>query len=303
VDGVSAYVDPGETLGIVGESGCGKSLTALSIMRLLPPGGQIQSGTVRLAGRDITKLEENEMRRIRGSDVSIIFQDPLSSLNPTMTIGRQVGEALKAHRRLSDVEVHERCLDMLRLVGIPQPSERMGEYPHTLSGGLRQRVMIAMALINEPKLLIADEPTTALDVTIQQQILDLLRELQQKLKMAVILITHDLGVIAGRADRVAVMYAGKIVEEGDVSLIFRATRHRYTEALLETIPRVDRSEGGQLYSIPGVPPDLGEPQVACRFAERCRFDSDLCHSVEPSLTADVNAHRFACHHPAGLVPS
>jgi peptide/nickel transport system ATP-binding protein len=299
VDGVSLHIAPGETLGLVGESGCGKSMTGMSIMKLLPSGGNIVAGSIKLNGRDVVPLPDKEMRDIRGNEVAVIFQDPMTSLNPTMTVGDQIGEVLSIHRELSDDETRERCADVLGLVGMPRPKERLSDYPHQLSGGLRQRVMIAMALVCDPQLLIADEPTTALDVTIQAQILDLLDDLRRRLHMAVLLITHDMGVIAGRADRVAVMYAGKIVEQAETRTLFKGMRHRYTEALVEAIPRLDQDASTGLYSIPGLPPDLTAPPPACRFAARCRFDTAVCHSEEPALIEHETLHDYACHHPAG----
>jgi peptide/nickel transport system ATP-binding protein len=299
VDGVSLHIAPGETLGLVGESGCGKSMTGMSIMKLLPSGGNIVAGSIKLNGRDVVPLGEKQMRDIRGNEVAVIFQDPMTSLNPTMTVGDQIGEALHIHRDVTDDETRERCADVLGLVGMPRPKERLADYPHQLSGGLRQRVMIAMALVCDPKLLIADEPTTALDVTIQAQILDLLDDLRRRLHMAVLLITHDMGVIAGRADRVAVMYAGKIVEQAETRTLFKGMRHRYTEALVDAIPRLDQDAATGLYSIPGLPPDLTAPPPACRFAARCRFDTAICHSEEPVLIEHETGHYYACHHPAG----
>ena len=299
VDGVSLSIAAGETLGLVGESGSGKSMTGMSVMKLLPPGGRIRSGSIRLNGRDVVPLDERDMRAIRGSEVAVIFQDPLTSLNPTMTIGRQIEETLRIHRGEHHRQARARAIEVLDLVGMPQPRQRVDDYPHQLSGGLRQRVMIAMALVNEPRLLIADEPTTALDVTIQAQILDLLDRLKRDLHMAVLLITHDLGVVAGRADRVAVMYAGQIVEEAPTATLFRRVRHRYTEALLQAIPRLDQEANEELYSIPGMPPDLAHRLQACRFSPRCRFTTAVCVEVEPELVEAEPGHRYACHHPAG----
>jgi peptide/nickel transport system ATP-binding protein len=224
----------------------------------------------------------------------------MTSLNPTMTIGNQISEALRIHRDVSDAEARARTIEVLGLVGMPRPAERINDYPHMLSGGLRQRCMIAMALVCGPSLLIADEPTTALDVTIQSQILDVLDGLRRELHMAVLLITHDMGVIAGRADRVAVMYAGKIVEEAATSTLFKRMRHRYTEALVEAIPRLDQETSAELYSIPGLPPDLANPPSGCRFAARCRYDTEICHTDEPALVEHEPGHRYACHHPAGI---
>jgi len=300
VDGVSFDIAAGETLGLVGESGCGKSMTGMSIMRLLPPGGEIVDGSITLNGRDLIPLPEAEMRQVRGADIAVIFQDPMTSLNPTMTISNQIGEALKIHREASDKQARARALEVLDLVGMPRPKERLDDYPHQLSGGLRQRVMIAMSLVCQPSLLIADEPTTALDVTIQSQILDLLDTLRRDLHMAILLITHDMGVIAGRADRVAVMYAGKIVEEAETTTLFKRMRHRYTEALVEAIPRLDQETSAALYSIPGLPPDLTNPPPACRFAKRCRYSTGICHTIEPPLIEHEPGHRYACHHPAGV---
>ena len=299
VDGVSLSIAAGETLGLVGESGSGKSMTGMSVMKLLPPGGRIRSGSIRLNGRDVVPLDDRDMRAIRGSEVAVIFQDPLTSLNPTMTIGRQIEETLRIHRGEHHRRARARAIEVLDLVGMPHPRQRVDDYPHQLSGGLRQRVMIAIALVNDPKLLIADEPTTALDVTIQAQILDLLDRLKRDLDMAVLLITHDLGVVAGRADRVAVMYAGQIVEEATTATLFRSVRHRYTEALLQAIPRLDQEASEELYSIPGMPPDLAQPLQACRFAPRCRFTTEVCVEVEPELVEAEPGHCFACHHPAG----
>jgi peptide/nickel transport system ATP-binding protein len=299
VDGVSLYVDAGETLGIVGESGSGKTMTALSIMDLLPVGGSVSDGKIYLDGRQISGLQPDEMRKIRGNEIGMIFQDPLSSLNPTMTVGRQIAEAVLLHRQVSKQQAFERAAEVLDLVGMPRPRERLNEYPHQFSGGMRQRVMIAMALACEPKLLIADEPTTALDVTIQKQILELIDGLRQSLGMSVILVTHDLGVIAGRADRVAVMYAGKIVETTETRALFANPRHPYTEALFEALPDQAAETQERLYSIPGAPPDLVRPPAGCRFAPRCRFAADRCRAEEPLLAGETPAHRYACFYPVG----
>jgi peptide/nickel transport system ATP-binding protein len=299
LDGVSLTVDRGETLGIVGESGCGKTMTALSVMRLLPPGGHILSGRIALNGRDITALADDEMRQVRGNEVGMVFQDPMTSLNPTMTIGKQIAEAVLLHRDISARDAMDRAKEVLGLVGMPRPAQRLGDYPHQLSGGMRQRAMIAIALACEPKLLIADEPTTALDVTIQKQILELIDDLRQRLGMAVMLVTHDLGVIAGRADRVAVMYAGKVVEETTTSRLFANPRHPYTEALFEALPDTSVAERTRLYSIPGLPPDLVAPPSACRFAARCRHVQERCRAEEPPLHGDAGTHEFACFFPVG----
>jgi peptide/nickel transport system ATP-binding protein len=299
VDGVSLHVEHGETLGIVGESGCGKTMTALSIMKLLPTGGSVVGGSIKLNDQQISGLSDQDMRQIRGNEIGMIFQDPLTSLNPTMTVGKQIAEAVKLHRGANTAQALERAAEVLNLVGLPQARERIGEYPHQFSGGMRQRVMIAMALACEPKLLIADEPTTALDVTIQKQILELIDDLRQRLGMAVILVTHDLGVIAGRADRVAVMYAGKIAETTDTGTLFGNPRHPYTEALFHALPDKAAETKERLYSIPGLPPDLMRPPAGCRFAPRCQYATDRCREEEPHLTGEVPGHRFACFYPVG----
>jgi peptide/nickel transport system ATP-binding protein len=299
VDGVTLHVDAGETVGIVGESGCGKTMTALSIMNLLPTGGSIVGGSVTLNGRPISALNEDAMRRVRGNEIGMIFQDPLTSLNPTMTVGRQIAEAVLLHRNVTKAQAMDRAVEVLDLVGLPKARERVGEYPHQFSGGMRQRVMIAMALACEPKLLIADEPTTALDVTIQKQILELIDDLRQRLGMAVILVTHDLGVIAGRTDRVFVMYAGKIAETTDTRSLFANPRHPYSEALFHALPEKAAETRERLYSIPGIPPDLVHPPAGCRFAPRCRYATDECRAQEPPLSGDAPGHRFACFHPVG----
>lgn len=297
VDGVSFTVAAGETVGLVGESGCGKTMTGMSIMRLLPQGGYIAEGSIRFDGRDLTSLTDHELRDVRGNQIAVIFQDPMTSLNPTMTIGRQIGESVVRHRGVSRHEALSRAQEVLGLVGMPRPSERLDDYPHQLSGGMRQRAMIAMAIVCEPKLIIADEPTTALDVTIQKQILELLDELKSRLGMAMILITHDLGVIAGRADKVVVMYAGKVVEQAETFELFDSTRHPYTEALLASIPQVDQATDRPLYTIPGLPPDLSHPPLGCRFAPRCAYATTECIDQEPAL--EGSGHLYACFHPVG----
>ena len=299
VDGVSLHVEAGETLGIVGESGCGKTMTALSIMNLLPVGGHIVGGSIRLNGDEISNLDDEAMRTIRGNEIGMIFQDPLTSLNPTMTVGRQIAETVVLHREVTTEQAFDRAVEVLDLVGMPKARERIGDYPHQFSGGMRQRVMIAMALACEPKLLIADEPTTALDVTIQKQILELIDDLRRRLGMSVILVTHDLGVIAGRADRVVVMYAGEIDETTATGTLFANPRHPYTEALFSALPdkAVEREE--RLYSIPGAPPDLTSPPKACRFAPRCRYVQDRCRQEKPRLLGESPDHRFACFYPVG----
>ncbi len=297
VGNVDMTVDAGETLGIVGESGCGKSMTGLSIMGLLPPGGSIVGGSVKLAGRELVGLKDDELRQIRGNEVSMIFQDPLTSLDPTKTIGYQVAEPVRLHRGVSKAEALDRAVEVLNLVGLPRPQERLGDYPHQLSGGLRQRVMIAMALACEPKLLIADEPTTALDVTIQAQILALLKDLKDRLGMAMLLITHDMGVIAGHADRVNVMYAGRVVETAEAGQLFTEMHHPYTQALLASIPQLDQDASKALHAIPGLPPDLAHLPQGCRFAARCSRASDKCRTEEPPLGGKTFDHKFACWHP------
>ncbi len=297
VGNVDMRIDPGETLGVVGESGCGKSMTGLSIMGLLPPGGSIVGGSIKLDGRELVGLKQEELRQVRGNEIAMIFQDPLSSLDPTKTIGYQVAEPVRLHRGASKAEALDRAVEVLNLVGLPRPKERLKDYPHQLSGGLRQRVMIAMALANEPKLLIADEPTTALDVTIQAQILALLRDLKERLGMAMLLITHDMGVIAGHADRVNVMYAGRVVETAEVRQLFSEMHHPYTQALLASIPQLDQDANKALHAIPGLPPDLAHPPDGCRFAARCSRATDKCRAEEPSLAGKTYEHRFSCWHP------
>ena len=297
VDGLSFEVEAGETLGIVGESGCGKTMAAMSIMQLLPRGGVIAGGEIRLEGRDLVKLSLPELRKVRGNEVGMVFQDPMTSLNPTMTIGRQIAEVVTIHRDVSKAQALDRAAEVLDLVGLPRPKERLKDYPHQLSGGLRQRVMIAMSLACDPKLLIAYEPTTALDVTIQEQILSLLDRIKRELGMGIILITHDMGVIAGRADRVLVMYAGRKVETAETVELFKNVRHPYTEALLASIPQLDQDKSQELYSIPGLPPDLRRPPLACRFAARCAFATEQCRTHDPPLGGDDPNHPYACFHP------
>jgi oligopeptide/dipeptide ABC transporter ATP-binding protein len=274
-------------------------MTGMSVMHLLPPGGYIAGGSIKLADRELVGLPDREMRKVRGNEVAVIFQDPMTSLNPTMNLGDQIAEGVRIHRNVSKRAGLERAAEVLNLVGMPNPKERLRDYPHQLSGGLRQRVMIAMALSCEPKLLIADEPTTALDVTIQLQILELLYSLKQRLRMAVLLITHDMGVIAGRADRVNVMYAGKIVEAAPTGELFKSMRHPYTEALLASIPRMDQLTDAPLYSIPGLPPDLAHPPTWCRFQPRCQYATSVCREKEPALEGDTPEHQYACFHPVG----
>jgi peptide/nickel transport system ATP-binding protein len=297
VGNVDLQIDAGETLGVVGESGCGKSMTGLSIMGLLPPGGSIVNGSIKLDGRELVGLRPDELRQVRGNEIAMIFQDPLTSLDPTKTIGYQVGEPVRLHRGASRSEALDRAVEVLALVGLPRPKERLKDYPHQLSGGLRQRVMIAMALACEPKLLIADEPTTALDVTIQAQILALLKELKERLGMAMLLITHDMGVIAGHADRVNVMYAGRVVETAEAATLFDEMHHPYTQALLASIPQLNQDARKALHAIPGLPPDLAHPPEGCRFAARCTRATDKCRSEEPPLAGKTFDHKFSCWHP------
>jgi peptide/nickel transport system ATP-binding protein len=306
VDGVDFQVSAGETLGIVGESGCGKSMTALSLMRLIPdPPGRIVSGSVKLGGRDLLKISEEEMRGVRGNEISMIFQEPMTSLNPVMTIGKQIAEALILHRNLDRRAALKRAIEMLDLVRIPEPAQRSKEYPHQLSGGMRQRAMIAMALACNPKLLIADEPTSALDVTIQAQILELIVELQREFGAAVILITHDLGVIAETAKRVIVMYAGRKVEEAAVGELFARPLHPYTAGLLASIPRLDLMRGEierrteRLQEIPGIVPPLFDLPQGCAFAPRCEKADDLCRRERPTYEQKRTGHWAACWHSNG----
>jgi len=307
VDDVSFSLRRGETLAVVGESGCGKSMTALSIMRLVPdPPGRIVGGTVALEGKNLLQLDEAEMRDIRGNDISMIFQEPMTSLNPVLTIGHQIAEALRLHQELSKSAANEKAVEMLRLVKIPEPAQRAREYPHQLSGGMRQRAMIAMALACNPRVLIADEPTTALDVTIQAQILDLILELQQQLGTALILITHNLGVVAETAQRVIVMYAGKKVEEAEVDALFAQPLHPYTHGLLASIPRLDIMAGrnnasvDRLQEIPGIVPALNNLPPGCTFAPRCAFADDRCRAQFPPYEQLRPGHWAACWHAERL---
>lgn len=295
VRGTNFYVDKGETLAIVGESGCGKSVTAQTIMKLIPmPPGRIKHGSIMFDGKDIVKLKDREMQSICGSEISMIFQDPMTSLNPTMKIGKQIMEVLIKHQKLSKSEARERAIEMLKLVGLPTPEKRVDQYPHEFSGGMRQRAMIAIALACNPKLLIADEPTTALDVTIQAQIMDLMRDLQDELDTAIILITHDLGVVADVADRVAVMYAGVIIETGTLDEIFYNPQHPYTWGLLRSVPRLDIEEGEKLVPIDGTPPDLVAPPVGCPFTARCDYAMKICEQEYPETTEISNTQRVDC---------
>ncbi len=293
VRGVSFCLAPRETLAIVGESGSGKSMSVKGIMQLLPQNGAITGGEVLLNGRNISKLNNSGMKKVRGSDISMIFQDPMTSLNPTMTVGKQIIEVLEEHTKLSRQEMKARAIELLELAGISNPTERFNQYPHQLSGGMRQRVVIAIALACNPKILIADEPTTALDVTIQAQILDLMRSLQSKVNTSIILITHNLGVVANIADRVAVMYGGKIVEEGTVQEVFYNSHHPYTHGLMASIPK-PHQEGGELAVIPGTPPDLLNPPQGCPFAARCRYTMEVCLRAMPPHTVLSHSHTAAC---------
>ena len=298
VDDFSLQVDPGECLGIVGESGCGKSTTGLSIMRLLPGNGSVTSGKIVFDDVDLATLSERQMRDVRGNGIALIPQDPLTSLNPSTKIGRQISEGMMIHQGASRSSARARALEVLEMVEMPSPKTRLKQYPFELSGGLRQRVMIAMGLVCSPKLLIADEPTTALDVTIQAQILDIIDHLRESLGMAVILITHDMGVIAERTDRVVVMYAGEKAEEAATTVLFDEMRHPYSKALLESVPSIDYGVGTRLRHIPGLPPDLSRRIVGCRFAPRCPSATDRCHSEAPGQTAERDgAHVFACFNP------
>jgi peptide/nickel transport system ATP-binding protein len=299
VDGLSFSVEAGETVAIVGESGCGKSVTSMSILRLIPePPGKI-AGQIRFQGKDLLKLSDREMRKIRGNEISMIFQEPMTSLNPVLTIGQQIGETLRLHQGLSASQAEAKAVEMLTLVGIPAPARRVKEYPHQLSGGMRQRVMIAIALACNPKLLIADEPTTALDVTIQAQILDLMRDLKHRVGAAIVLITHDLGVVAEVAERVIVMYAGRKVEEATVEDLFRNPKHPYTKGLLGAVPKLGSSLDGtaeRLAEIPGLVPSLKQKIQGCVFAGRCPYVTDLCRELAPALEAKAPRHYAACHY-------
>jgi peptide/nickel transport system ATP-binding protein len=298
VDGVSYRVHPGETLAVVGESGCGKSVTALSILRLIAsPPGRIVSGRLMFEGRNLIELTDAQMRAIRGNQISMIFQEPMTSLNPVLTIGRQIAETLVLHQNMSRDQAMQRAMEMLRRVKIPEPERRLKQYPHELSGGMRQRVMIAMALSCNPKLLIADEPTTALDVTIQAQILDLMRDLKEQTGAAIVLITHDLGVVAEMAQRVVVMYAGRKVEEAGVDELFARPRHPYTRGLMDSIPHLDESDAGQrkrLAEIPGMVPSLKEEVPGCLFAPRCAYATARCRQEYPPLEQKASGHWAAC---------
>jgi peptide/nickel transport system ATP-binding protein len=294
VDGVDLTVDKGETLGIVGESGCGKSITSLSIMQLLPKGlGKVATGEIRLEGENMLAFSERKMRQIRGNRIAMIFQEPMTSLNPVFRVGKQIAEAVRYHQGVGKREAMSRAVEMLTKVGIPRPEKVAVSYPHELSGGMRQRVMIAMAMVCNPKLLIADEPTTALDVTIQAQILDLMRELQRTEGTSILMITHDLGVVAEMCDRVVIMYAGQVVEETDVKTLFKNPKHPYTKSLLASLPQLN-SEQDRLASIPGQVPNPLEMPEGCRFAPRCQFAQDICRANAPELEEVEAGHKCRC---------
>lgn len=296
VDGVDMRIGKGQVIGVVGESGCGKSMTAMSIVRLLSYPGKIVEGEILLEGQDLAQASEKRMREIRGNDISVIFQEPMTSLNPVLTVGKQVREAVLLHQKVSKKEARERVIEMFRQVGIPEPEERYRSYPHQLSGGLRQRVMIAMAMICNPKLLLADEPTTALDVTIEAQILHLMKQLQEKRGTAILLITHNLGVVAEICDYVYVMYAGKVVEQADVFILFREPLHPYTSGLIRSIPKVHEQEGGgqRLYTIKGMVPNLLHMPEGCAFCPRCEHATERCRLEKPELYDRGDGHRVRC---------
>jgi oligopeptide transport system ATP-binding protein len=297
VNGITFEIDPGETLGIVGESGCGKSVTSLAILGLLARNGRVTGGRALFEGQDLIRQSDRALRRIRGREIAMIFQDPMTSLNPVLTIGRQIREALETHFNMDRKAADARATELLDRVGIPQANARLRDYPHQFSGGMRQRAMIAMALACEPKLLIADEPTTALDVTIQAQILDLLRELVAEENAALILITHDLGVVAGMCERVNVMYGGMFMETGSAEQLFGAPRHPYTLGLLQSVPRLDAARRARLHPIEGAPPNMLRPPAACPFQPRCRYEVDLSRVEVPPLVQIEPGHKVACFNP------
>ncbi len=299
VDGVSLRVDRGRTLGIVGESGSGKTVLSRSIMNLLPKANTIREGSVRFEGRELTTMKNKEMRTIWGAELAMVLQDPMTSLNPVTKIGEQITESLGIHLNEKGKVAKAHAVELLNSVGIPAAERRLGEYPHQLSGGMRQRVTIAIALACSPKLLVADEPTTALDVTVQRQILDLLESQQTQRNMGLIIITHDLGVVAGRADEIAVMYAGRVVERAPTRELFARHRHPYTEGLLRSIPRLHQPSHSRLQAIPGRPPDLVDPPKGCPFAPRCNYAQDKCLTETPVLTLHAAGHEAACHFPVG----
>jgi peptide/nickel transport system ATP-binding protein len=297
VDGVDLRIDRGETLGVVGESGCGKTVTARSVLKLIDmPPGRFEGGRILWQGRDLIPLDNAEMDKIRAREIAIIFQEPMTSLNPVYTVGQQIAEVVSLHEKLGKKPAIARAVEMLRLVNIPNPQRRVHDYPHQFSGGMRQRVMIAMALACSPKLLIADEPTTALDVTIQAQILELMQDMKERLGMAIMLITHAMGVVAETSQRVVVMYAGKVVEEAPVASLFGNPRHPYTQGLIRSIPRVDRAalHKERLEAIPGTVPSLLDPPPGCRFAARCKYAMDICLQAVPPLKEVAPGHRVAC---------
>ena len=303
VDGVDIGVDRGETLCVVGESGCGKTVTAKTVLKLIDmPPGKIVAGRIDWQGRDLVPMSGAQMRAIRSKEIGFIFQEPMTSLNPVYTVGDQIAESVREHEGLSRRAAMDRAAEMLALVHIPNAKRRVGDYPHQFSGGMRQRVMIAMALSCNPQLIIADEPTTALDVTIQAQILDLLNEMKERLGMAVLLITHAMGVVAETAQRVVVMYAGKVVEEAPVADLFARPLHPYTQGLIRSIPRLDlaATEHKRLEAIPGTVPSLLNPPVGCRFAARCRFATEICRTTEPPLRDLASGHKVACHHAEAI---
>ncbi|WP_373899046.1 ABC transporter ATP-binding protein [Haloimpatiens sp. FM7315] len=304
VRGVSFHLDKGETLAVVGESGCGKSVTSKALMRLLPsPPADIKEGSqIEFDGKDVLKMSGQELRELRGAEISMIFQDPMTSLNPTMTVGKQIAESLRIHRGMNKNEAYEEAVKMLKLVNIPNADSRAKQYPHEFSGGMRQRAMIAIALACNPKILIADEPTTALDVTIQSQIMDLIKDLQNKLGTGVILVTHDLGVVADVAHRIQVMYAGQIIERGTKDEIFYDGSHPYTWALLKSVPRLDVGNKAELYALKGTPPDLIKPPVGCPFAARCQYCMDICKEQMPPLTKLSETHEVLCWLKHPLAP-
>lgn len=297
---ISFSVGRSETVAVVGESGCGKSVTANSIMQLLPmPPAFFKGGEILFNGENLLKKTEKEMQVMRGDQIAMVFQDPMTSLNPTMKIGKQIVEGLVNHQKLSKADARQKAIDMLNLVAVPQPEKRINQYPHEFSGGMRQRVMIALAMVSTPQLLIADEPTTALDVTVQAQILELMKDIQQKLDMSIILITHDLGIVADMSDKVLVMYAGQIVEEGLTDEIFKDTKHPYTRKLLASVPRLDMSRDEPLHSIEGTPPDLYIPPPGCSFYDRCEYAMKICKEHMPDFDSHSNTHKSRCwlNHP------
>lgn len=293
VDNMNFYINPGEILGVVGESGCGKSVTSLSVMDLVPNPGKVKEGSIRFKDEELTKASKKRMRQIRGNEIAMIFQEPMTSLNPVFTIGNQMIEGIRIHKRVSKKEATKIAVNMLKKVGLPRAEQLIGEYPHQLSGGMRQRVMIAMAMACEPELLIADEPTTALDVTIQAQILDLMKRLNEDMNTSILLITHDLGVVADICTRIVVMYAGKVVEEGSVRDIFNDPQHPYTEGLIKSVPDM-RSKKNRLYSIPGNVPKPGTVTHGCKFAPRCPYVFDRCTEENPELIDTEEGHRVRC---------